>query len=287
MAVRVFGSDRVLYGSDYPHTIGDPIGCLARVDRLPDGVRNRSAPATPAHLRVPLARQHLSLCRPVATRVTTRVGAFRTLLSAGRLQHPQANPGTVFAGTCHMPRLRFRVLTVNAHKGFSVFNRRFILRELRDAVNAVSADVVFLQEVIGAHAHHARRYADWPATPQYEYLADTMWKHCYGAMPSTRTATTAMRCCRAFRSAPIRTTMLRSAHSRRAGCCTACSTCRARRRAACDLRAPRTAEAHRGKQMQQLCALIQKEVPPDAPLVVAGDFNDWRQAATCGCDAAA
>jgi len=41
MAVRVFGSDRVMYGSDYPHTIGDPIGCLARVDRLPDGVRDR------------------------------------------------------------------------------------------------------------------------------------------------------------------------------------------------------------------------------------------------------
>ena len=41
MAVRVFGSERVLYGSDYPHTIGDPIGCLARVDRLPDGVRKR------------------------------------------------------------------------------------------------------------------------------------------------------------------------------------------------------------------------------------------------------
>jgi aminocarboxymuconate-semialdehyde decarboxylase len=41
MAVRVFGSDRVLYGSDYPHTIGDPIGCLARVDRLPDGARSR------------------------------------------------------------------------------------------------------------------------------------------------------------------------------------------------------------------------------------------------------
>jgi aminocarboxymuconate-semialdehyde decarboxylase len=31
----------VLYGSDYPHTIGDPIGCLARVDRLPGGARNR------------------------------------------------------------------------------------------------------------------------------------------------------------------------------------------------------------------------------------------------------
>lgn len=41
MAVRVFGSGNVLYGSDYPHTIGDPIGCLARVDRLPDGARDR------------------------------------------------------------------------------------------------------------------------------------------------------------------------------------------------------------------------------------------------------
>jgi aminocarboxymuconate-semialdehyde decarboxylase len=41
MAVNVFGSTNVLYGSDYPHTIGDPIGCLARVDRLPDGVRER------------------------------------------------------------------------------------------------------------------------------------------------------------------------------------------------------------------------------------------------------
>ena len=41
MAVNVFGSGNVLYGSDYPHTIGDPIGCLARVDRLPEGARER------------------------------------------------------------------------------------------------------------------------------------------------------------------------------------------------------------------------------------------------------
>ena len=41
MAVSVFGSGNVLYGSDYPHTIGDPIGCFARVDRLPAGVRER------------------------------------------------------------------------------------------------------------------------------------------------------------------------------------------------------------------------------------------------------
>ena len=33
------------------------------------------------------------------------------------------------------------VMTVNIHKGFNIFNRRFILPELRDAVRKVGADV--------------------------------------------------------------------------------------------------------------------------------------------------
>jgi aminocarboxymuconate-semialdehyde decarboxylase len=43
LAVNVFGTTQVLvlYGSNYPHTIGDPIGCLARLDRLPASVRER------------------------------------------------------------------------------------------------------------------------------------------------------------------------------------------------------------------------------------------------------
>ena len=41
MAVSCFGTENVLYGSDYPHTIGDPIGCLALVDALPGGVRDK------------------------------------------------------------------------------------------------------------------------------------------------------------------------------------------------------------------------------------------------------
>jgi len=35
MCVAVGGADNVLYGSDYPHNIGDMQGCLARVDHLP------------------------------------------------------------------------------------------------------------------------------------------------------------------------------------------------------------------------------------------------------------
>ncbi len=40
MCVDVCGPENVLYGSDYPHNIGDMIGCLARVDALPEGTRH-------------------------------------------------------------------------------------------------------------------------------------------------------------------------------------------------------------------------------------------------------
>ena len=47
MAVNVVGEGNVMYGSDYPHNIGDMPGCLARVDALPgaqkDKVRGRNA----------------------------------------------------------------------------------------------------------------------------------------------------------------------------------------------------------------------------------------------------
>jgi aminocarboxymuconate-semialdehyde decarboxylase len=41
LAVSVAGPDNVLYGSDYPHNIGDMAGCLARVDALASDVRDR------------------------------------------------------------------------------------------------------------------------------------------------------------------------------------------------------------------------------------------------------
>ena len=41
MCVSVCGPDNVLYGSDYPHTIGDMAGCLSRVDALPSEVNQK------------------------------------------------------------------------------------------------------------------------------------------------------------------------------------------------------------------------------------------------------
>ena len=39
------------------------------------------------------------------------------------------------------------------------------------------------------------------------------------------------------------------------------------------------AEAHRQQQLELLCEIVRSEVPEDAPLIVAGDFNDWRRRA--------
>jgi aminocarboxymuconate-semialdehyde decarboxylase len=41
LCVKTFGADNVLYGSDYPHTIGDMPGCLKRVNELADGTRDK------------------------------------------------------------------------------------------------------------------------------------------------------------------------------------------------------------------------------------------------------
>ncbi len=40
LCIDVGGADHVMYGSDYPHNIGDMKGCLARVDALPAGQRD-------------------------------------------------------------------------------------------------------------------------------------------------------------------------------------------------------------------------------------------------------
>src|SRR5262245_8955754 len=176
-----------------------------------------------------------------------------------------------------MSGVNVRVLTVNAHKGFGFLNRRFILHELREAVRAVSADVVFLQEVLGSHAHYARRFKDWPATPQYEYLADTIWtQHAYGRNAVYPHGDHGNALLSRF---PIRKFVNHDA---------SCGG-EARGFLHCVLDVPGQShsvhaicvhlgllESQRREQLDLLCTLVERDVPPEAPLVVAGDFNDWR-----------
>jgi endonuclease/exonuclease/phosphatase family metal-dependent hydrolase len=177
-----------------------------------------------------------------------------------------------------MPGFSFRVLTVNTHKGFDTFNRRFILRDLREAVRAVRADVVFLQEVLGEDTKRAAEVTAWPEAPQYEYLADTLWTDmAYGRNAVYPHGHHGNALLSRF---PIRYHVNHDASQ---------PGDESRGLLHCVLEPPGGAplihavcvhlglrEAHRRTQLAQLCTLVKDEVPADAPVVVAGDFNDWR-----------
>ena len=68
--------------------------------------------------------------------------------------------------------MKLRLATYNIHKGFSHFNRRMMVHELRHHLRLLDVDIVFLQEVQGEHEDHAEHIRNWPAEPQYEFLAD-------------------------------------------------------------------------------------------------------------------
>jgi endonuclease/exonuclease/phosphatase family metal-dependent hydrolase len=174
-----------------------------------------------------------------------------------------------------------KLLTLNLHKGFNIWNRRFVLPELREAVRGVGADVVLLQEVLGGHTAHARRHKNWPTVPQYEFLADTIWADfAYGRNAVYPAGHHGNAVLSKFPIASYRNHDVSTSKSERRGLLH------------CRLTLPEPAgEAHvvcvhlslfereRRRQLGLLCRLIRSAVPADAPLIVAGDFNDWRRRA--------
>ncbi|WP_052081051.1 endonuclease/exonuclease/phosphatase family protein [Pseudomonas sp. ML96] len=171
---------------------------------------------------------------------------------------------------------RLRVLTINTHKGFTALNRRFILPELREAVRATGADLVFLQEVLGTHQRHARRHRNWPDTPHYEFLADSMWpQFAYGRNAVYPDGDHGNALLSKF---PI---------SHYENLDVSIGVVEQRGLLHCVLQVPGPHEVHavcvhlglrehhRQQQLRLLCRMID-ELPADAPVIVAGDFNDWR-----------
>lgn len=179
----------------------------------------------------------------------------------------------------------FRVLTVNIHKGFGPLNRRFILPELREAVRAVGADVVFLQEVHGTHRLHGERIPNWPTMSQYEFIADELWSQfAYGRNAVYPDGDHGNAVLSRF---PIVRYENRDLSDK-----TARPGTEPRALLHCVLQPPAwpgevhaicvhlgLREAQRRHQLQLLGDLVRDGIPKDETVIVAGDFNDWRQRA--------
>lgn len=171
---------------------------------------------------------------------------------------------------------KVRILTLNMHKGFTVFNRRFILPELRAAVRTLSTDIVFLQEVHGSHNQHATRVSNWPSESQYEFLADSMWpEYAYGRNAIYPNGDHGNALLSKF---PI---------VRYQNLDVSIGTIEQRGLLHSVLKMPDGKELHaicvhlglrenhRRQQLDLLCEMV-NDLPANDAVIIAGDFNDWR-----------
>ncbi len=174
--------------------------------------------------------------------------------------------------------MSLRICTYNIHKGFSQFNRRMMIHELRERLRQLDVDIVFLQEVQGLHFGHASRHADWPNEPQHQFLARDIW-------PSAAYGGNAIYDHGHHGNAILSRFPILSTHNQDV------SDHRFERRGLlhCEIEfAPDSPPIHcvcvhlglfagsRRRQMEALARRMDALAPGNAPMIVAGDFNDWR-----------
>jgi endonuclease/exonuclease/phosphatase family metal-dependent hydrolase len=172
---------------------------------------------------------------------------------------------------------KLRVVTMNIHKGYSWGNRRFILHRLREAIRSVDADIVFLQEVVGENTARAETCRNWPDQAQHEFLADSVWSYSsYGKNAFYPDGHHGNAILSKF---PI-------LHSEQID--TSTNSFEQRGFLYCAIRIPNCATplhclcihlglfaVSRRKQLRMKADYINLHIPHEAPIIMAGDFNDW------------
>lgn len=175
-----------------------------------------------------------------------------------------------------------RILSYNIHKGFSSSNLKFVLGRIREAVQPLNADLVLLQEVQGRHDGHSKSRSDWPSVTQMEYLAESIWPHfAYGRNAIYESGHHGNAVLSKHPIAYWENQDVSSSSLERRGLLHAA------------IKFPGLSvplhvicvhlslfESSRQSQLEELCARVNKVVPAGAPLVIGGDFNDWRERAS-------
>ncbi|MEX2470029.1 MAG: endonuclease/exonuclease/phosphatase family protein [Pseudohongiellaceae bacterium] len=170
----------------------------------------------------------------------------------------------------------FKILTLNIHKGFSMGNRRFTLERIRENLRETGSNLVFLQEVIGENERHREAITDWPDTNQFEFLADTVWDHyAYGknaiyqhghhgnAILSELPFTDFCNVDISTMSFSQRGILHGQIENRVHLLCAHLGLF----------------ESERREQIRRLTNYMETNIPASDPLILAGDFNDWRRTA--------
>ena len=177
-------------------------------------------------------------------------------------------------------RATLRITTYNIHKGFSQFNRRMMVHELRERLRHLDSDIVFLQEVQGLHLHHASNHENWPEEPQHEFLAEDFWH-------STAYGQNVVYDHGHHGNAILSRLPIVGSHNQDV------THLQFERRGLlhCQIALSDGSTAHcvcvhlslfgrsRIRQMTALADYLDGIAPNGTPLIIAGDFNDWRNRA--------
>ncbi len=174
--------------------------------------------------------------------------------------------------------MKLRVLTYNMHKGFCFYSRQYVISELRKAIRSLDADLVFLQEVMGVHPVGIQ---DAEMDSQFEFLADQVWPHFAYGKNAVYSGGHHGNCIlskypfSAYENLNVSTNPLEQRGLLHASLVVEVVDKKVDLHLVClhlDL-----LERGRRQQMVSLIDRVQASVPLDSPLIVAGDFNDWKR----------
>jgi endonuclease/exonuclease/phosphatase family metal-dependent hydrolase len=171
--------------------------------------------------------------------------------------------------------MKLRIATYNIHKGISTIGSRPRVQALKQALSALEADVIFLQEVQGRHDLMALKHAaNWPAQGQHEYFAGE-GKHCaYGVNAVYDHGHHGNALVSGF---PIASSTNQdvSDHAYESRgilhCVVQCNDVEVH----CYVVHLGLFAGSRKRQTDALIDAVSSSAPPGAPVIIAGDFNDW------------
>jgi len=174
-----------------------------------------------------------------------------------------------------------RVVTLNIHKGLSHFNRRMVISELREGLRTLDPDIVFLQEVQGLNQRHKLRFEACPPVGQHEYLAGEEWQHVYGCNAVYDHGHHGNAVLSRFPFVSFENQDVSDHRYERRGllhCVVAVPGMRRNLHCVCVHLSLH--EGGRSRQLEAISGRLGELASKGLPIIIAGDFNDWRHRAT-------
>lgn len=171
------------------------------------------------------------------------------------------------------------VTSYNMHKGMSALNRKVQLDSMSQALRSLGSDVLFLQEVQGQHVSRSSRIKEYPDRPHYDVLGEHLsFNRSYGKnatypqrhhgnailsrLPIDTRHNLDISVNRLEQRGVLHCEVLPEGWDTPLVCLCAHLNLR---------------EPDREKQYQAIFEYVSRHVDTASPLIIAGDFNDWRQ----------